>query len=54
MLSKLLIPIFDEMAKVILSLNIHQHGRSVDPGLKTNFEVITAQLKLALDDKDYL
>jgi hypothetical protein len=52
-LSKLLIPIFDEMAKVILSLNNDQQGRTLDPGLKTDFEIIRAQLKLALDGKDY-
>jgi hypothetical protein len=51
-LTKLLLSIFDEMSKVILSLNLDQHGRSLDPGLKTNFEIIRTKLKLVLKGKD--
>jgi hypothetical protein len=51
-LTKLLLPIFDEMSKVILSLNLDQHGRSLDLGLKTNFEIIRTKLKLVLEGKD--
>ncbi|CAF1289161.1 unnamed protein product [Rotaria sordida] len=51
-LVKLLMPMLDEMSKVVLILNHDQHGRPLDPGLKTNFEIIRTKLKLALEGKD--
>ncbi|CAF4414542.1 unnamed protein product [Rotaria sp. Silwood2] len=51
-LVKLLVPMLDEMSKVILTLNHDQHGRPFEPGLKTNFEIIRTKLKLVLEDKD--
>ncbi|CAF1642529.1 unnamed protein product [Rotaria magnacalcarata] len=51
-LVKLLMPMLDEMSKVVLLLNHDQHGRPLDPGLKTNFEIIRTKLKLALEGKD--
>ncbi|CAF2967175.1 unnamed protein product [Rotaria sp. Silwood2] len=51
-LVKLLLPMLDEMSKVILLLNHDQHGRPCDPGLKTNLEIIRTKLKLALEDEE--
>ncbi|CAF4550441.1 unnamed protein product, partial [Didymodactylos carnosus] len=38
--SKLMLPIVNEMSKVILSFNQDKQGRTIDPSLKTNLEVL--------------
>ena len=52
-LTKLVLPVFDELVKALLSHNKDQHGRVLDPDLQSTLEITCTKLKLVLDGKDH-
>lgn len=51
-LSKIVMPLLDEIAKLISTINYDRHGRVVDPDTKILMEIFRAKLKATSDGKD--